>query len=66
LIVSKHSPTDPIFHPKRKRFRPFDCTLSLMLDRAQLQLEAATDPDVVAVYRNLVTELERVAMGRAS
>jgi len=36
-----------------------------MLDRAQLQLEAATDPEVIAVYRDLVDELERVALGKA-
>jgi hypothetical protein len=51
------APTDPIFYPKRKRFRRFDGRLSLMLDRAQLQLEAATDPEVIAVYRDLVDEL---------
>ena len=36
-----------------------------MLDNAQANLEATDDPDVVRIYRNLVTELEKVAMGRA-
>jgi hypothetical protein len=50
--------------PKRKRLRRFDSRLSLMLDRATVQLEAATDPDVIVAYRNLVDELERIALGR--
>lgn len=57
------APTDPIFYPKRKR-RRFDGRLSLMLDRATVQLETATDPGVVAAYRELVDELERIALGR--
>ena len=57
------TPVDPIFHPKRKRFRPFDSKLSLMLDNAQANLEATDDPDVVRIYRNLVDELERIALG---
>jgi hypothetical protein len=58
------TPVDPIFYPKRKH-RRFDSRLSRMLDRATVQLEAADDPDVIAAYRDLVTELERVALGRA-
>ena len=63
--MSKRSPTDPIIAKGRKRFRRFDSRLSLMLDRATIQLETATDPEVIAVYRDLVDELERVALGKA-
>jgi hypothetical protein len=48
----------------RRRRPPFDSRLSLMLDRATVQLEAATDPEIIAVYSNLVEELERIALGR--
>jgi len=61
--VSKRSPTDPIIAKGRKRFRRFDSKLSLMLDNAQANLEATDDPDVVRIYRNLVDELERIALG---
>ncbi len=55
------SPTTPIVYRPHKR-RRFDGRLSTLLDRATVELEAATDPGVVAVYRRLVDELERLAV----
>lgn len=31
------------------------------MDRAQVQLESAPDPETVAIYRRLVADLERIA-----
>jgi hypothetical protein len=40
----------------------FNGRLSRALDYAQAQLEAADDPEVVAVFRRLVADLERIAL----
>jgi hypothetical protein len=39
-------------------FSPREGRLSKLIDRATAQLEAAQDPEVVAIYRRLVAELE--------
>ncbi len=55
--------TDPIVYRPRKR-RTYKPGISALIDRATVELEATTDPDVIAIYQKLVAELEAIAFRR--